>query len=771
MTVTDIAYHRVSSWNRQTFQRLKLALSIGLRRQVFVAVCDDLSLRNRLAQQLDAELGATLTIASGDEPNFPKLVSLNLNINDPNPLAQIAQWLAQHRQPDSLTPNPAFQFLGIERLTRKPAAQRLFLRRLQTIERNLPRLESALLLWLPRPWFYTIQQSVPEFWQCHTGLFEFEGEPTPLPPVGATRPEASRVPAVSEEAKGSFKEDLKTLLAQDLGESLDLVTLRKKITGEKERRNDVQSYQTPQQTPTDRINGSSPEGNKTNAANSGSIVPSPGPTSYAAPPTEQNPLTSQQQTKNGTARPYSYQADASDASTTEAWGQLNADPLTDAALSQLNDAVPSSEELKRQEEALLASLPSGQITPAAQQSAQKEPSASPASTVEAYLQLGHHYRQIVEQGDASEENLAIAIQAYEQALQFVEEDSSQIPDLLNDIGNLYWMLSRCPTCADRNLSYLEQSIQAYQLALTRLVAEEAPQTYAMIQNNLGAAYGDLARHKEPADNIEQSIRAYEEALRYRRSDSSPIKYASTQNNLGTAYWNLAQHQSPVENLQASIAAYTEALCHYHNKSEPLNWAMIQNNLGTAYWNLAQYEQTETWLQLATIAYQDALVYRTPEVAPAACAATQNNLGTAYWHLADRFQHEPRQQQNYLQQCIAAYESAIALAEQLMQKTPPVPVNFDLVATRNNLGLAHYQLATEAQFAIDQGAKSAHLEASLQQHAKACISVPAQSDAYQTALSYIVKTVRIFYRDGGIAGQNVALSKVPGQLLPEILPRL
>jgi tetratricopeptide (TPR) repeat protein len=772
MTVTDIASHRVSSWNRQTFQRLKLALSLGLRRQLFVAVCDDLSLRNRLAQQLHAELGATSTPVPSDDQNELKLVSLNLNLNDPNPLAQIAQWLAHNRQPDSLTPNPAFQFLGIERLTRQPAAQRLFLRRLQTIERNLPRLESALLLWLPRPWFYTIQQSVPEFWQWHTGVFEFEGEPTPLPPVGATRPEASRVSPTSEEATGSFKQDLKTLLAQDLGESIDLVTLRKKITGEKEDRNDSQHYQTPQQTPTNHPKESVSKGNQTNtAANSGGVVPYPGPSSYAAPPTEQDALTFQKPTENGIARPYSYQADAPDASTTEAWGRLNADSLGDAALSKLNNAVPLSEELNRQEEALLPSPTSGQATQPTQQSEQQEPSGSSASTVDAYLQLGHHYRQIVEQGDASEENLAIAIQAYEQALQFVEENSPQIPDLLNDIGNLYWMLSRCPTCAEHTLSYLEQSIQAYQLALTRLVAEQAPQTYAMIQNNLGAAYGDLARHKDPAENLEQSIRAYEEALRYRSSDSSPIKYASTQNNLGTAYWNLAQHQSPVENLQAAIAAYTEALCHYHNKSEPLNWAMIQNNLGTAYWNLAQYEQTETWLQLATIAYQDALAYRTPEVAPAACAATQNNLGTAYWHLADRFQDEPRQQQNYLQQCIVAYESAIALAEQLAQKTPAVPVNFDLVATRNNLGLAHYQLATEAQFAIDQGSKSPHLEAALQQHVKACMSVPAQSDAYQTALSYIIKTVRTFYRDGGIAGQNVALSKVPGQLLPEILPRL
>jgi hypothetical protein len=60
MIVTDTASHKVSSWNRQTYQRLKLALSLGLRRQLFVAVCDDLSLRNRLAGKLHAELGRNL---------------------------------------------------------------------------------------------------------------------------------------------------------------------------------------------------------------------------------------------------------------------------------------------------------------------------------------------------------------------------------------------------------------------------------------------------------------------------------------------------------------------------------------------------------------------------------------------------------------------------------------------------------------------------------------------------------------------------------------
>jgi hypothetical protein len=39
------------------------------------------------------------------------------------------------------------------------------------------------------------------------------------------------------------------------------------------------------------------------------------------------------------------------------------------------------------------------------------------------------------------------------------------------------------------------------------------------------------------------------------------------------------------------------------------------------------------------------------------------------------------------------------------------------------------------------------------------------------LSYIVKTIRAFYSECGLQGQNLALSKVPGDLLPEILRRL
>ncbi|MGQ4648266.1 tetratricopeptide repeat protein [Lyngbya aestuarii] len=726
MAVSDTASHKVSSWNRQTYQRLKLSLSLGLRRQLFVAVCDDLSLRNRLASKLQTDLALSAAKESTGEQNCSKLVSLELNLSNPNPLAHVAQWLLQHQPSRVRQQIPGFQILGVEGLTRQPPElQRLFLRRLQATERNLAHLESTLLLWLPRPWFHTIQQSVPEFWQWHTGIFEFEGEPTPLPPVGAARPEASPTAKTktSHKAAASFKEDLRKLLADDSTQMPKLTPVSQASL----------ENQHPSDLAQSLIKGKFAANNEVHElAQPISDAPQPAYPGYQAPPPTNYPNSS---------------------------GSVTPTPSADH-LPSAQEPVETPNHLQP------VNLPQGN---------------QDKSAAEAYLELGNYYRQVIEQGDNSEENLAIAIQAYEQALQCLPEESLQTSDILNDIGNLYWMLSRCPTSAEHTLSYLEQGIQAYQLALTKLSAQEAPQTYSMIQNNLGAAYGDLARYQDQVENLENSVRAYEQALHYRLPESEPRKYASTQNNLGTAYWNLAQHQSPVANLKAAITAYKEALSHYNPETEPLNWAMIQNNLGTGYWNLAQYERPETWLKLAIFAYQDALNYRTPEVAPAACAATQNNLGTAYWHLADRFQAEDDAKAEYLEKCVTAYEKALAAAgchpfagsEQPEHKSTPIPVNFDVFATHNNLGLAHYQLATEPQLASSQNksSKSTHLEAALHQHLQACTNSSVESETYQTAVTYAARIIRTFYDGSGITGQNRALSKVPGQLLPDILPRL
>ncbi len=723
MTLTQAIRPEVSRWNRQTYQRLKLALSLGLRHQIFVAVCDDLSLRNRLATELHTELGS------------PRLVNLNLNISKPDLMAQIARWEELHRGEGYTTLKlpwgaaPAFQFLGIELLTRQPPSiQRLFLRHLQATGRSLPRLEYSLLLWLPQPWFYTIQQSAPDFWRWHTGIFEFEGEPTPVPLVS---PES-----VSEDARSA------------------VWSIEPRIRNQKSSQN---SYAQPY---TDALSQNTGEYYRLAAAETSTHFQH-----QDTPDTEQD--------------------------ATPAWVPVS-DGSSDQPALQLKDeqyAQPSD------------SIKDFSVSDAALEEQHEQQLAFTeldfaASPLEAYLTLGNYYRDRVEEGDVSPENLSIAIQAYEQALQnwqLMEEALQAVSphpqaDVLNDLGNLYWMLSRTPdqqpqgddptqTQAQKTLSYLEQAIHAYQLALTTIAADSAPYTYAMIQNNLGAAYGDLARFSEPDVYHEQSIRAYQEALRYRSADVEPLKYASTQNNLGTAYWHLAQYREPINHLNLAVAAYTAALFYYNSEQDPLNWAMIQNNLGTAYWNLAQYEQPITFLQMAVDAYQNALLYRLPELVPAACAATQNNLGTAYWHLASLVETLPTTsfplegRMEYLKMGAVAYETAIALALELVNRDSPASVSFDVFATCNNLGLAYYQLATEPQFGLTKEDKSAHLEAALEQHLLALQGFAYQPDNYQSALSHIIKTIRALYRECGLQGQNLALSKVPGDLLPEILPRL
>ncbi|WP_293314538.1 tetratricopeptide repeat protein [Microcoleus sp. PH2017_08_TRC_O_A] len=442
----------------------------------------------------------------------------------------------------------------------------------------------------------------------------------------------------------------------------------------------------------------------------------------------------------------------------------------------------------------------------------------------AYHSLGNYYRDRILGGDSSPQNLTIAIRAIEQVIAYLElDDNSQenqplteecarlisqltqnltqyaeeshslppISDLINDLGTFYWMLSRDRTqqhnAADP-VSCLERSIALYLEGLNRTDADSAPQTRVRLNKNLGIASADLARYQDKTENLQQAVAAYQQALLDLDPAAEPQQYAAAQNNLATAYWNLAQDGQPIVYLKSAIAAYTQALCCYSPDREPLNYAGVQNNLGTACWNLAQHEPSELLLVRAIDAYREALKYRTRELVPAAAAATYNNLGTAYWHLGNQFQQKQARTES-LQQAITAYETALDIAGQLDR----TQLTFDTWAARNNLGLAHYQLATDLDFGTNKAAQTSHLEAALHHQLQVCaewgqhlndkgltygdklnLQAPPNSqaaDSRQTALSYIVKTIRAFYSECGLQGQNLALSKVPGDLLPEILRRL
>ncbi len=864
----DRASQGFSGQNQKAYLRLKLALSLNLRRQIFLAVCDDLALRNRLAARLYAELGypspkpqaiettaalplrASASLASPPDARlsmraddrdatpdalpsrllYPRLVSLNLNLSDPNPMVQIAEWLAQYPPPKGTNQrlrSPAFQILGTERLTRQPASvQKRFLSSLQQIEPYLSCLESPLLLWLPRPWLNAVQQSAPNFWNWHTALFEFEGDPTPVPSVTA-RLHSHAVPAVSPLKPSAVKAakqqgaaaltepplldataathcdhatPVSTLKTADDGIAAD--TIVPTVTAFNQ-----------STTPAAHASGSQKEDLWDILTHDLALL------NTAKSPTHQSELSDVEpidRTANSTEAPLptitahhtaapnvSVRNDQRDAPANTAPVILPASAVVPAIVEPIEPAplVTAASPGQSQAALELADLiltvvaeeggetPSSQnsrIIEALQQLEQLHLQQAPRATLlAAYQNLGSLCRDRIEQGNASSRHLLLTICVYEQTLQWLDDSSPLWSDVLNDIGNLYWMLARHESALDDSLIYLDQAIAAYQQAVVKTNPDTRPHNYAMIQNNLGSAYGDMARFRTPAESLEQSVTAYETALRYRQLHDDPARYAATQNNLGTAYWNLAQHQQPVRRLKQSIASYFEALRYYSPDCEPMHYAMIQNNLGTAYWNLAQQPQANLGvgtakgkalsgadlLQRAIAAYRAALVYRTLAVAPASYAATQNNLGTAYWQLAILTDSQPHQRHALLQQAIAAYKEAIAAVECLSVANAAPVLSFDPAATQNNLGLAYYQLATDKHRQEGSTQRSACLEAALHHHLQALQAWQAQPELYKTVFSYVLQTMRAFHDEFGTKGQTLALSQVPAKLLPDVLKQL
>ncbi|BAZ66774.1 MAG: tetratricopeptide repeat protein [Pelatocladus maniniholoensis HA4357-MV3] len=730
MSVNDTAHSDKFAWNRQVYHRLKVALSLGLRRQILVAVCDDLTLRNQVAARLHSTLaypvGQVLYQPSNTQetstPAYPRLVTLRLNLSDPNPITQINQWLVNYPppivgvskdNPGRSLPVPAFQIVGVEQLTKQPVAmQRLFLHYLRLTEQHLSSpesssfLESSLLLWVSRPWLYAIQQSAPQFWRCRTGVFVFAGEPTPT----------THTKNSPERFSGSR--------SLDVGD-IEQVAWEEPISGDDF---PVEEIDFAIQTPVNR--GHKPQ------------EPSPIKSELFVPETFQEEARARNKVN---------------ISKTPSPPRLShiSKELTELVLATLNSAIAHDQNENVQVQELLEEIDSLHST-----------KASPETLAAAYHRLGNLYRLRIEQGQTNLENLMVAILAYQEAITH-DESSPQVPDILNDLGTLYWMLYRTPPNSEEGQSYIEQGIEFYQLALKLISPETHSETYARVQNNLGTAYGDLARFDHAGENWQKAVTAYREALCFRTAEIEPLKYAATQNNLGTAYWHLAQYNQPMEHLKNAIVAYSLALAYYNPEQEPLKYGMIQNNIGTAHWNLAQYENPGANLQLAVDAYGEALKYRTPAHVPAACAATQNNLGTAYWHLSNQPQITKEERQKFLELCINAYEESLSLAHSLNGAA----LSFDIFATHNNLGLAHYNLATDQFLNGDKTARSQHLESSLDNHLQALNGLTQKPEAYQTTFNYVVKTIRAFHSELGIQGQNLALSKVPGHLLPEILPKL
>ncbi|MCY7321805.1 MAG: hypothetical protein LH660_08405, partial [Phormidesmis sp. CAN_BIN36] len=431
--VTELVSQNLSGLNQPVYLRLRLALSLNLRRQILIAVCDNVRLRDRFAARLQTDLEtsplnfdveALKPVRIHSTTDDSKLATLTLSFANPDVLEQIHCWRSAkpRRMKSAFDPIISFQIIGVESLTRQPVQiQREFLNSLQQLAHQFATVDFNLVLWVSRPWCRSILQSVPEFWQWHTGVFEFEGDPTPVGDDRGTR----------------------------------------------------------------------------EMIRSSTLNPQPSIPKLSAPLSKAVPLPERSQ------------------------AELDLAHFVLAAVEQ-EISESGALDLERSSEPLrtLQHLEALHLD--------RAPAAAIAA---AYQQLGDGYRERIEQGNSSPQFLTIAILAYEQVLRLLEPHSTDQPDVLNDIGNLYWMLSRFPD--DQAFLNLEKAIKAYQLALTQIDPETRSQTYAMIQSNLGSAYSDRAYRENPAENLQLAITAYQNALMYRSATDDPSRYAATQNNLGT----------------------------------------------------------------------------------------------------------------------------------------------------------------------------------------------------------------------------------------------
>ncbi|PSR12778.1 hypothetical protein C8255_26135 [filamentous cyanobacterium CCP3] len=765
--------------NQEAYQELRLALQLNLRRQLLIAVCDDVALQEQLAQRLEANfspLPETVPLAPEVRARQLTLVTLRLGGDRPDLVREVLLWLKQQRRLQSSLPTtPVFQIVGVDQLTgQSPTVQNRFLASLIRVDALLTQLDCRLLVWVPRPWLGKIRQSVPGFWRSRSGLFEFVGEPSPMTTPTAAAPVAKRDAAPATASPATESPGLWRVL-----------------------RDDLSTFEQP--VPPAAAEQSSPSAPQPKPAQNPEPKPTAPPIDFPTlldaaaaralepPPRADRNEGQQQGDRQGAFSSVIMPPLGATAAETLAALQ-RAEPMQPSTAFTAAEAAPVSPDERRSPDAL-------QLPPDLAQDAELvnlwryvqglvDQQAGPLTLARAYLALGQMGRDRLGIEAPTASGLDFAVAMYDRAIAGLPEGSTDWCDALNDLASLYWLQGQQPGMIDP-APWLRRSAQTYEKALQGGQGAIPADTLGRIAGNLGTVYGLLANLEDPLPCLKKSVTAYQTALEHSPAAQSPIDYANLQNSLGAIHWRLAQHDDPQRHLPLAIAAYSEALAHRTAPDAPLEYAMIQNNLGIAYWSLAQHQQPVFLLERAIAAYQSALRYRTVEAAPAGCAATANNLGTAYWDLAQQVATKGKSQPpaadhdqssgddrrlNALQQAVAAYELALMAAETALRETPSPNLGFDLWATCHSAGVVHDQLAQTLP--TDQNeAREHHLDAALRHYLLAYEGwhdSPHQIDVLITALVYNAHlTFEIF----GIPGQQAVLSKLPGELLPQVLRRL
>ena len=571
----------LSQWNQRTYERLKLSLGLDLRRQVFVAVCDDLVVRAHLSNRLTRDR-ATVS-SSGDvlsqvmsvtlEPKNPKLHSTLANAfrqyhrhcQRHNPRHDHRQPPLQNRfnPPQKSEWDPVIQVFGIEQLTRQCAhIQQQFLDDLNQLPQRSRVNTGALLLWIPRPWVHSIRQSAPDFWQWHTGLFEFEGDPRPLESVNTVQ---------SQTAQSTFQPQLQGL-KPFLGNAPQPSPPRESsptpaaVTPNAVVPNALDAWlvlaQSAQAEPSDRplMNRAIEMGH--HLLRDRTPIPREQIQIYEALGIchrDQALALAQDQRKQAqsAANKRDIARDLEESCNCFCQALTQVDQLLRSQTSDRNTSVSflsKRAELGR----LLGETQGHRIRYGSSQDAAGEIAEVQRAMVTAYRQaIAHQWQSLRQRGSES-------------IMEPVTETAAPwLVQTYNSLGMAYWTQGNGLPASDRRAQHLfKQAIHAYTQGIKRY-QEGSPLDqdyhYGTLQTNLGTAYLTLHRGDRQSQWLHQAVLAYHAALTQRPVEQYPAAHAATCNNLGIAYRalaHLAKTQDPHAEwtyCQQAIAAYDQAI--------------------------------------------------------------------------------------------------------------------------------------------------------------------------------------------------------------------
>ena len=166
----------------------------------------------------------------------------------------------------------------------------------------------------------------------------------------------------------------------------------------------------------------------------------------------------------------------------------------------------------------------------------------------------------------------------------------------------------------------------------------APQTWAVVQRNLGMVYvrmGELQHGPEAERRFKRGITLTQTSLAAQNPALQPLDWAVTQQNLCLAQHELAERQG-----KAGIALAHDAIDHCRAalqwlsaEDSALDWAMAQNNLAISEAILAQLQGDNKSLAAAIFNFRQAQTVYTRNNLPVKWAVIEINLGELYCHLA------------------------------------------------------------------------------------------------------------------------------------------